>query len=244
MLRIAICDDDTEELLNIEKIIQGFKAMHSEIDVIFEVFTTGIDLIAAMEKKITFDIILLDIIMPVLNGIETAQEIRRKNNAAKIIFLTSTPEFAVDSYNVDAFYYVLKPILEARLISILDKALSNISKQRRNILLKTKIGVSKIYLDDIEYLEIIGRTIYYHLRNGTITECMGVISQLEGDLLIYRQFIKTHRSFIANMDFIDTISAYEIKSLSGARIPISRANYQKVKKEYIDYSFEVGASIT
>ena len=241
MLRIAICDDDEEELLYVEKIIQAFKAMHSEIDIIFEVFTTGVDLIAALENKTTFDIILLDVVMPTLNGIETAQEIRRKSNAAKIIFITSTPEFAVDSYDVDAFYYALKPIIEAKLIPILDKALSNISRQRKNILLKTKIGVSKIYLDDIEYLEIIGRTIYYHLRNGEIIECTGVISQHEYDLLISRQFVKPHRSFIVNMDFIDTISSYEIKTLSSAQIPISRANYQKVKKEYIDYYFEGGA---
>ncbi|MBC7765507.1 MAG: response regulator transcription factor [Hyphomonadaceae bacterium] len=240
MLRIAICDDNQADLLNVEKIINSFKCMHPETELMHDVFTTGLDLVDAIETNISYDIILLDVIMPGLNGIEIAQEIRRKNNAVKIIFLTSTPEFAVNSYEVDAFYYAIKPITAHVLLPILEKAFSNIFNKGKNILLKTKIGVTKVLLNNLEYLEIIGRMVYYHLKNGELVECTGIMSVLEDELLFYKQFIKPHRSFIVNMNFIDTISVNEIKTFCGARIPISRANYQKVKKQYIDYCFDGG----
>jgi len=107
MLQIAICDDNNTELLLIEQIVETFKASHiSKYNIKCDTFSNGLDLLKTTENGISYDILILDVVMPLITGIEVAAEIRKSNNLSKIVFLTSSREFAVDSYKVNAFYYL------------------------------------------------------------------------------------------------------------------------------------------
>lgn len=239
MLQIAICDDSDIELSHMSQIIEELKtSIISKYNIQCDTYLSGLDLLMSVENGTNYDIIILDVVMPFMTGIEVAMEIRKKNTISKIVFLTSSPDFAVDSYKVDAYYYLLKPIKKEGLIPILEKACDDIvDKQELGIIVKCKTCLTKILLHNLEYTEVIGRRLIFHLTSGEVLESLGTISQLENDLLDYKRFIKPHRSYIVNMDCIQRITDKEIITFSNSRIPIARDVYKKNKQVYIDYSF-------
>ena len=138
-----------------------------------------------------------------------------------------------------AFYYTIKPIWKEKLVLLLDKVITEIKVDLgSSFLIKSKIGLTRIYTKRLEYTEVIGRTIFYHMTDGTVIEAVGSMVELEEELLEYPCFVKPHRSYIINMDFIDTLSQREIITRSHAMIPIAKANYKAVKSAYISYSFK------
>jgi len=240
MLQIAICDDDNTELLQVKQIVEGFKASHlSKYNIVCHAFSSSLDLVMETESGTNYDILILDVVMPVLTGIEVAAEIRKRNSISKIVFLTSSREFAIDSYKVDAFYYLLKPIMPEALIPILEKACAEITdKKEKAILVKSKTCLTKIYLHNLEYTEVSGRKLFFHLTSGEVIESLGTMSQLESDLLVDKRFFKTHRSYIVNMDWIHRITDKDIITSSNKPVPLSREHHKKFKQTYIIYSFE------
>ncbi|HBV88373.1 MAG TPA: DNA-binding response regulator [Desulfosporosinus sp.] len=240
MLRISICDDNNTELLLIKQIVETFKASHIfKYNIKCDTFSNGLDLLLATENGTNYDILILDVMMPLMTGIEVAAEIRKKNNISKIVFLTSSHEFAVDSYKVDAFYYLLKPIKKEGLITILEKACADIvDKREKGIIVKCKTCLTNVFLHNIEYIEVLRRTLFFHLTSGEVLESLGTMSQLENDLLSDKRFIKPHRSYIVNMDYIHRISEKGIITFSNKPVPISRELYKSIKQTYIDFSFD------
>lgn len=239
MLRIAICDDNISDLSNIVSIVNDYIFMQrNKLEIEYVVFQKSVDLIAAMESGQHFDLMLLDILMPLMTGMDAAKEIRQYNQDVKIIFSTSSPEFAVESYSVGAFYYAIKPIWKENLFLLLDKVIAEIKvAEGTSFLIKSKTGLTRIYTTRLEYAEVIGRTIFYHITSGSVIEAVGSMVKLEEELLDHPGFIKPHRSFIINMDFIDTLSQREIVMRSHAMVPIAKANYKSVKSAYISYAF-------
>jgi len=240
MLKIAICDDNIADLSNMASIINDYKASQRDKHIIeYTAFQSAIDLIAAMESGQRYDLVLLDILMPFMTGMDAAKEIRQFNQDVKIIFSTSSPEFAVESYSVGAYYYAIKPIWDEKLFILLDKVISEKEVQKGNsFLIKSKAGLTRIYINRLEFAEVIGRIIFYHLADGSVIEALGSMSDLEEELLSNPCFIKPHRSYIINMDHIDMLSQREIKMKSLALVPIAKANYQTVKTAYIAFAFK------
>lgn len=242
MIKIAICDDNKQELLELRKIVEEFITAHlSEYSITYSAFQSGADLLATTEKGQVFDILLLDIIMPLVNGIQLADEIRSSNTVSKIIFLTSSPEYAVESYSVDAFHYMLKPIKKEALFTLLEKAIADIfNNMQKQIIVKRGTSLTKILLNNLQYAEVVGHTIYYYLKTGELLDGLGTMMQLEAELLCDKRFIKSHRSYIVNMDYIENLSPKGITMIRGTQIPISRNIYKELRQAYIDYSFDVG----
>jgi DNA-binding LytR/AlgR family response regulator len=240
MLRIAICDDNISDLSNMVSIVNDYIFMQrNKLEIEYIAFQNAVDLIAAMENGQRFDLILLDILMPLMTGMDAAKEIRQYNQDVKIIFSTSSPEFAVESYSVGAFYYALKPIWKEKLILILDKVIAEIKiAEGTSFLIKSKNGLTRIYTNRLEYAEVIGRVIIYHLSDGSTIEAVGSMIELEEELLSHPSFVKPHRSYILNMDFIDILSQREVIMRSHASVPVAKANYKAVKSAYIAYAFK------
>ena len=239
-MKIAICDDNAADLSNVVSIINDYKSFQEDKRKIeYTTFHNAVDLISAMESGQHYELVLLDILMPSLTGMDAAKEIRQFNQDIKIIFLSSSPEFAVDSYSVGAYFYALKPILKDKLIILLDKVISEMeSHSQISLLIKSKTGLIRAYINKLEFVEVIGRTLHYHLTDGTVIEAIGSMSELEKVLLTYPCFIKVHRSYIVNMEYINMLNQKEIKMRSLAIVRIARANYPTVKAAYIAYSFK------
>ena len=114
-MKIAVCDDDIAELNNICEILNNYFE-EKKYDIYISKFGSSVELASIIQKEI-FDIYILDIVMPVLSGMNLATEIRSFDKASDIIFLTSSPEFAVESYCVKATDYILKPVDKNRLLN-------------------------------------------------------------------------------------------------------------------------------
>ena len=111
------------------------------------------------KKGTRYDILFLDVIMPAENGITAAKEIRQYDNVVKIIFLTSSAEFAVESYVVGAHFYQLKPIWEDSFFRLTDSVIAECRRaDQRSLILRCKTGISRIDLDQLLYCEVLGRT--------------------------------------------------------------------------------------
>ena len=131
-------------------------------------YTKPMELLADIEAGVRFDVLFLDVLMPGINGINAAREIRQYDTAVQIIFVTSSSEFAVQSYVVGAYYYQLKPIWKDSFFRLTDAVLAECRKRtQHSLILRCKSGVTRITLDSLEYCEVQGRTLVFHLLDGT-----------------------------------------------------------------------------
>ena len=237
-MKIAVCDDDKQELLQIEQFVKDyFTENPGECTAAVHTFDSSAKLFAQIEGGRHFDLFLLDVIMPGMNGIDLAARIRKTDALTKIIFLTSSPEFAVESYSVGAFHYILKPIQKNRLFPVLEKACSDhFSAPQQSILVKSQGSIIKIPLQDLVYVEVVGRTLNFKKNDGTLTQCLGTLSETETYLLADKRFVKPHRSYIVNMDYIKDLSQHGITAGSLC-IPVSRNTFKGIKQTYLDYFF-------
>lgn len=201
-------------------------------------FHSPLDLIAEIERGIRFDILFLDVLMPGQNGIDVATEIRNYDKNAKIIFLTSSAEFAVQSYTVNAFYYQLKPICEESFFRLMDAVLSQCKKeQASSLILHCKNGITRINPTQLEYCEVIHRTLFIHLTSGKVLECSGSLNELAGQLVPYGSFLRPHRSYLVNLEYIQNLSYRAITMSCLAEIPIPRGKYNEIKNAFLEYAF-------
>lgn len=237
VLKIAICDDEDFYLDSYAKCIKEFVIKNQSLDLDIQKFSNGTDLIAALERKIRYDIIFLDVMMPLMNGIQVANEIREKDQTTKIIFLTFSREYALDSYDVNAFSYLLKDAPKEKLFSVISKAIEEIDNKKQHTVVKFGDKLIKINYHNIEFVEINLRKIIYYKTNGELITSYGTFYELENLLLAHSNFIKPHRAYIVNMDYIKEIVSYEIITQQNYKIPIPRASFTKVKSLYFDYSF-------
>ena len=238
-MKIAICDDDIIELDKIKKLLTAFiSAKQSDFDITLEVFNGGPELLYYIDHISSFDLILLDIIMPAINGIDVAAQVRKTNNDCKIIFLTSSPEFAVNSYKVNAFYYLLKPYENQELLTLLDRAMMTmLDEQLKSVIIKGKTGLNRVPLQMIEYIESIKHTLNFHLRGNETLQCNAKMDEFREYLLADVRFIQCHQSFIVNMSRIAQITNKNFVLQDKTLIPISRTVYSQVKQAYIHHFF-------
>lgn len=237
MIKIAFCDDDSTVLSDLHELLALYRAgKNKEID--DYTFHSPLELIAEIERGIRFDILFLDVLMPGENGIEVAAEIRNYDKNAKIIFLTSSSEFAVQSYTVNAFYYQLKPICTETFTRLMDAVLSQCEKeQASSLILHCKTGITRIKPTQLEYCEVIHRTLFIHLTSGKVLECIGSLADLEKQLLPLGSFLRPHRSYLVNLEYIQNLSYRAITMSCLAEIPIPRGKYNEIKNAFLEYAF-------
>ena len=235
MLKIAVCDDSRELLEKVEKDLHEYESVRST-PVTVHTYTNAVDLLDGL-KKTDYDILILDIIMPGFTGMQAAHEIRKFNEEIKIIFLTSSKEFAIESYSVGAYYYLLKPVLNEKLFSVLDKVVSEITSKQESCVIYTHMGIVNIPFAKIECLEVYNKHLVFHLSDGSTKETRGALTDYENVFLERKEFLKIHRSYILNMDYIHSIEAGEIVTYSGKRFPVSRLVAKDIKEHYMNYIF-------
>ena len=235
MLKIAVCDDSRELLEKVEKYLHEYENVRNT-PVTVHTYTNAVDLLDGL-KKTDYDILILDIIMPGFTGMQAAHEIRKFNEEIKIIFLTSSKEFAIESYSVGAYYYLLKPVLKEKLFSVLDKVVSEITSKQESCVIYTHMGIVNIPFAKIECLEVYNKHLVFHLSDGSTKETRGALTDYENVFLERKEFLKIHRSYILNMDYIHSIEAGEIATYSGKRFPVSRLLAKDIKEHYMNYMF-------
>lgn len=182
MIKIAFCDDDISVLDELNELMKQYCAEHIR-EMVCSAFHSPLELLTEIEKGVRFDILFLDVIMPGQNGINVAKEIRQYDDMAKIIFLTSSSEFAVESYAVNAYFYLIKPVCADKVFQLLDSVISECEKmQQYSLVLRCKEGLTRINLGKLIYCEVVGRTLLFHLENDKIPESHGSMDELCSNL--------------------------------------------------------------
>ena len=134
MIKIAFCDDDLSVLRELGALMDKYRVERNQ-DIIYASFNSPLELLTEVERGTRLDIIFLDVLMPAQNGISTAREIRQYDTSVKIIYLTSSAEYAVDSYSVGAYFYQLKPIWQESFYRLMDSVRSECHKDKENSLI-------------------------------------------------------------------------------------------------------------
>lgn len=238
MIKIAFCDDELSVLNEIRVLLDRYRVERNQ-EIRYTAFRSPLDLFAEIERGIRFDILFLDVLMPGENGIETATEIRDYDSNVKIIFLTSSSEFAVQSYAVNAFFYQLKPVRTEDFFRLMDVVLSECEKeQTSSLVLRCKSGITRIEPRRLEYCEVIHRTLFIHLTNGKVLESIGSMDDLNNQLTPFGCFIRPHRSYLVNLEYVQNISYRAITMSCLTEIPIPRGKYNEIKNAFLDYAFQ------
>lgn len=239
MLQIAVCDDNIDELSNIVHLINLYRTSKN-FSCEYAVFSNGFELVSALEKGKRFDIYCLDIIMPGFTGIDVAKEIRDFDKTSQILFFTSSPEFALESYSVKAINYVLKPISKEKLFFTFDEMLDQIKveKDADAVIVKSNEGIQKILISNLVFAEVIGRNVLYHLQSGKIIQCTEPFSSVCDNFLKYGCFIKPHRSYLVNMQYVDTIENHQLTLQTLSSVPVAQGKAREIKQQYLNYQME------
>lgn len=239
MIRLAFCDDEAEQRAGIGKLLQEYAAARPALAVKPAVFSSGVALLDAVEETGGFDLYVLDIVMPELSGIELGVRLRQLGSHAPIIYLTISPEYAVDSYAARAFHYLIKPVEPDRLYETLDQAVAAREKQKAScVAVRTKTGVHLARLDEIVYAELSGRVVQYHLADGTVLCSTTVRSPFQEEiapLLADPRFFLCGASFAANLFYVTSVERNSLKMDGGAQVPLARGLAAQARQRWSDF---------
>ena len=243
MLQIAICDDEIKELERTCVMVERYREQKPELDISLRKFASSYDLLEAIDARGRFDVYLLDILMPNINGIEAGAAIRQKDGAAVLVYLTSSPDFALDSYQVEAQGYLLKPFSEQALFQILNKVVERLeAEDAKRLQVHTEKGIETIPFCRLSYVETYNRRLYCHLTDGNTVESLTLRSRFDEmikPLYSDGRFVQTTASFIVNMQHIRSVVKKGVVMADGTEVPISRT-FVKARKIYLNYLLERG----
>ena len=234
MFKVAICDDEmTSLIINKALTEQILEEEHIEYEITtFEDMPSMIR--GVLDENADFDLLLSDILAVGMNGIEAAEEIRRLGDKLPIVFISSTADYALDGYRVNALRYIQKPVQIDKLKeAILEARASSLSKANEYLSFQVADRFYKVNLDDIIYLESMGRDT--HVVTKTETICVHAkFSDME-EKVPSNRFIRCYRSYIINLSEVKDIARYRFLTKGGIEIPISQLQYTDVKKDFIAF---------
>ncbi|MBN2286094.1 MAG: response regulator transcription factor [Tissierellales bacterium] len=239
-MRIAICDDNLKELNKTESHLYDIFRDNDEYQGFsVKTFNNGYELLSAYKMNKHFDLIFLDILMPEISGLKLAEKIREIDSKCKIIFLTSSSDFAVESYRYNAYYYMLKNHLDKELLFLLRKLAEDMTqKSEVFIVVKTKGQLLRIHIRDIQFIESLNHKVFFHLQTGKTISTYSSLTTFAKILLQNPCFTKCHKSFIVNMNYVSGIKDSDCVMIDNTIVPISRNLFRQTKKDYLDYFFK------
>lgn len=234
MLRIAICDDSPDELEEIRQLTREFLRIRSE-EAELSVFDHPDAMLNAAEKTV-FHLYLLDIVMPMVNGIQVGRELRRSAVNAPIIYLTVSQEFALEAFGVKALQYLLKPVPQGTFNAAMEQALALLRvEQGRTIVLKEGGQFRAVATADILYTEAHDKLQLVHLRNGETLSVRISAQKLFEQLRALGDFVRCGATFTLNLRHIRRLDQKEAFMGDGSRIMIPRRSFGELKQAYFGF---------
>lgn len=229
-MRIAICDDDSIDIDIIKDLLNIY---FSDKSVAYQIisFEDGTNLIYDIEDNISYDLVFLDIYMNNHLGIDVAKKLREIKYEGDIVFLTSSPDYAIDSYDVNASGYLLKPHSYEKLKAVMDRIIKKyeistyIIHQRKNS--------TRIPYNEILYVESCNTKCILHRQNGKNYVIYKKLCEIEKELDDQR-FIRCHQSYIVNMNHIQHADT-QFTLFNGEIIMIRQKDIRAIREKYLEY---------
>lgn len=225
-MKIAVCDDGADCLSQVINVANAYIADHPQTPLSLASFSNPYDLLESADRIGGYDIYVLDVVMPGMNGIQLGLKLRAAGHDGKIIYLTSSEEYAIDSFKVKAFNYIMKPIKKDDFYQTVDEAIASLAvKKDKFIVVKTKDGAVRINYENILYVELNKRVLVYHLKGGHILESVQIrtpFTEAVAELLNDRRFTLCGASLVVNLTHAAAVSAETITFDDGTGIFLSK----------------------
>ncbi len=237
MLRIAVCDDMPDELQSLVSLTNQYISANS-LDAEVTAFSHPDALLTAIEAE-SFHLYILDIVMPMVSGLELGKEIRRLDREAQIIYATTEPQFALQAYAASPINYLVKPIQKLQMFDTLALAISKVDlAEEQTFAVKTSDSLRVIKLSEIICCEYSNHAVIFSLKNGeellsrTVRE-----SFLEycAPILKDSHFLQCHSSFVVNMRRVERFAKDSFVLYGEKVVPIAAKQYPAVRDAYMDY---------
>ncbi len=229
--RIAVTDDNPTDTEYITSLVEHW-AKNQNIPVQLESFPSAEAFLFTYTEDKAWDILLLDIEMGNINGVELAKIIRQDNNSVQLVFITGFPDFIAEGYEVSALHYLMKPVIAEKLHQVLDRAVKNLNKTEAVILLQSEGEQVRLPMSSILWLESEGHFVRFHTADALHQTRMSIgAAEKELD----ERFIRCHRTCIVNLTAISRITKTDVILDDGTLLPLARNAYQSVTQAFIQY---------
>lgn len=238
-MKVAICDDESLCRVQVLDIAADYAEERKDKEIVFEMFSEPEAVLKATREGGSYDIYILDIVMPSMNGIQLGQALRNEGVDGKIIYLTSSEEYALDSFRVRAFDYILKPIEKASFYKVMDEAVNSIHiKKDKGLIIKTRDGNARINFDSILYAELSNRTMTYHLAGGKTVESTTLrcsFGEAVGELLADGRFIQCGVSTVVNLHHITSVENEGVVFMDTERVFLNKKLCRELRGAWNTY---------
>lgn len=242
-VQIALCDDEITELEKTEKLLNAYEQKYPVSDFMIQRFESADRLLTMVgEGGYVPDLVFLDIYMPgeqgetIPLGMEVARKLRDMGSGAKLIFLTTSREHALEAFDVEASCYLVKPVSEDNLFPKLNRFLEETERERKKcILLKREGRVIKVPLNDVVYCEAQGKRQCIYMADGTELLQNLTMAKIYDMCSVCREFVRVGASYVINLEHIDSLNAQEIQMDNGQKIYLPRGTYPCLREQYFDY---------
>lgn len=232
-MKIAICDDEQLQIEYIESILVEWSNKSGQ-GYVLETYPSAEAFLFAYEESKDYDILLLDVEMKEMSGIDLAKRLRREKSKVEIIFITAHFEFYGEGYEVDALHYLIKPIAQEKLTMVLDKAVEKLAEEPLSVIVTCGGETIKLYEKDILYVESMLHYIAIYAYTPTGEKEYRIkesISVFEGKLS--EDFYRIHRSVLVNLKYIVRISKTTVTLDNAAELPLARGKYDNLNVAFI-----------
>lgn len=231
-MRICLVDDESVQLELLNRIIDQW-AGKNDISVCIDFYHSSEEMLFESNVLYPYDLILLDIQMGEMNGVNLAKKIRETDEDVTIAFVSGIADYVYEGYEVQAIRYILKPIKEDRVFDLLDYVKSKMNQVTRYLIITVSGEKIKINYDEILYFESLGHYITVHTPMKGYDYKYNIGDLFEG--IKNTEFVRTHRSYIVNLQHIDRITRTGCELCNGEVVPLSRSSYKTVNERFIDY---------
>ena len=240
-MRLAICDDDRLCREALEGLLEQYKEEHYKLLSIHS-YNSAAMLADDVQHSGGYDIYILDVLMPGLNGIELGMQLRKQDRNCRIFYLSSSRDYAVDAFNVKASDYLIKPVDRDELFPLLDEAILHFSERAgKSIIIKTKYSSIKLSLENVQYAALEGKTVVYHLINGDTLEGVGIrtaFAEAVQELLQDKRFMLCGTSMAVNLSHVSAVESEALIFRNGKKLFISKRAGRELRSGWTDFWFE------
>ena len=232
MYNVAICDDTEEERLQAAEYAGRFFEREG-IEVHIDTYAAGRELLESGRK---YDLYLLDVLMPGMSGIYTAQALAEDRDHPVVVFITSSLESAVEGYRVEAAGFILKPVEEESFWSTMERVVRRRLGVKKAVLslVHNRVNV-ELPLERLAWFENRLHRVFVKLTDGEVLSVNQKLSELQLALEPHSQFLRCHQSYLVNLDYVDKLEDSCFYMRDGQMIPISRNFYKQSKNAYYHY---------
>ncbi len=229
--RIAICDDEQNQIEYLTSVVSAWSNENGHICEI-RTFPSAEAFLFAYEDDKAYDILLLDIEMKHITGVDLAKSIRKKDQTVQIIFITGYSEYISEGYEVAALHYLMKPVSKQKLFSVLDRAAEKIKQNEKCLNLPLSGEIVRVPLHEIKYLDVHQNYVTVHGKaDYTVKRTLG---EFEG--LLDSRFTRVGRAMIVNLTYIRRVTKTDVYLSDGTVLPLPRGAYEPLNRAIITHT--------